>query len=332
MAKELVTKSNSLIKASYYLDLGEWRLITASAALARKAGVEITADTELIISVKEFADLYDLDRTRAYTVLRSACDTLFERQISYLETIDGKKMISRTRWVHKISYTPEENCVAIAFSPEIAPHVANLSQNFTTYYIDNIKKLKSPYAVRLYEQFSRWKNAGSTPEIDPAELKRLMGVEPHLYTTIRLFNRLLVSCVEKINKYTDLQVTLHQIKKWRKVKGYKFDVVLRDSVDTESKNLKLSSYQQRNYANKLVDAMSCNAEINRRLCRFPESNISYPALRTAVANALADPKIAATFLPLLKLVGYGRRGRKKVSRDEKEKEIVEDTISGTFDF
>lgn len=115
MAKELVTKSNSLINASYYLDLGEWRLITASAALARKAGIEITADKELFLSVKDFANLYDLDRTRAYTVLRSACDTLFERQISYLETLNGKKMISRTRWVHKISYTPEENCVALAF-------------------------------------------------------------------------------------------------------------------------------------------------------------------------------------------------------------------------
>lgn len=332
MAKELVTKSNSLINASYYLNLGEWRLITATAALARKDGIEITAERELLLSVREFANLYDLDRTRAYTVLRSACDTLFDRQISYLETIDGKKMISRTRWVHKISYTPEENCVAVAFSPAVAPHIADLSQNFTTFYLENIKNLKSPYAVRLYEQFARWKNAGSTPEIDPEELKRLMGVEPHLYTTIRLFNRLLVSCVEKINKHTDLQVTLHQIKNWRKVTGYKFDVVVRDSVNVSPATLKLSAYQQRTWANKLVDAMEINREINRRLCRFPESSVSYTALRTAVAKALADQKIAATFLPLLKQVGFGKQGRKRVPRDEDGKPIVEDTISDTFSF
>lgn len=332
MAKELVTKSNSLINASYYLNLGEWRLITATAALARKDGIEITAERELLLSVRDFANLYDLDRTRAYTVLRSACDTLFDRQISYLETIDGKKMISRTRWVHKISYTPEENCVAVAFSPAVAPHIADLSQNFTTFYLENIKNLKSPYAVRLYEQFARWKNAGSTPEIDPEELKRLMGVEPHLYTTIRLFNRLLVSCVEKINKHTDLQVTLHQIKNWRKVTGYKFDVVVCDSVNVSPATLKLSAYQQRTWANKLVDAMEINREINRRLCRFPESSVSYTALRTAVAKALADQKIAATFLPLLKQVGFGKQGRKRVPRDEDGKPIVEDTISDTFSF
>lgn len=332
MAKELVTKSNSLINASYYLDLGEWRLITASAALARKAGIKITADKELFLSVKDFANLYDLDRTRAYTVLRSACDTLFERQISYLETLNGKKMISRTRWVHKISYTPEENCVALAFSPAVAPHIADLSKEFTTYYIENIKNLKSPYAVRLYEQLARWKNAGQTPEIELDELKRLMGIEPHLYTSTRVFNRLLISCIEKINEHTDLQITLHQIKKWRTIKGYKFDVVVRDSINETPATLKLSTYQQRTWANKLVDAMAVNQEINRRLCRFPESSVSYTALRTAVAKALADQKIAATFLPLLKQVGWGKGGRKRIPRDEDGKPIIEDTISDTFTF
>jgi plasmid replication initiation protein len=311
---------------------GEWRLITASAALARKAGIEITADKELFLSVKDFANLYDLDRTRAYTVLRSACDTLFERQISYLETLNGKKMISRTRWVHKISYTPEENCVALAFSPAVAPHIADLSKEFTTYYIENIKNLKSPYAVRLYEQLARWKNAGQTPEIELDELKRLMGIEPHLYTSTRVFNRLLISCIEKINEHTDLQVTLHQIKKWRTIKGYKFDVVVRDSINEAPATLKLSTYQQRTWANKLVDAMAVNQEINRRLCRFPESSVSYTALRTAVAKALADPKIAATFLPLLKQVGWGKGGRKRIPRDEDGKPIIEDTISDTFTF
>ena len=241
-------------------------------------------------------------------------------------------MISRTRWVHKISYTPEENCVALAFSPAVAPHIADLSKEFTTYYIENIKNLKSPYAVRLYEQLARWKNAGQTPEIELDELKRLMGIEPHLYTSTRVFNRLLISCIEKINEHTDLQVTLHQIKKWRTIKGYKFDVVVRDSINEAPATLKLSTYQQRTWANKLVDAMAVNQEINRRLCRFPESNVSYSALRTAVAKALADQKTAATFLPLLKQLGFGKQGRKRVPRDEDGKPIIEDTISDSFSF
>lgn len=78
--------------------------------------------------------------------------------------------------------------------------------------------------------------------------------------------------------------------------------------------------------------MEINREINRRLCRFPESSVSYTALRTAVAKALADQKIAASFLPLLKQVGFGKHGRKRVPRDEDGKPIIEDTISDSFSF
>ena len=332
MGKEVVTKSNSLINASYYLNLGEYRLITSSVALARKAGLGITADRPLKISVQEFASLYNLDRTTAYKMLRSACDSLFERQISYLETLDGRKMISRTRWVQRVSYSIEGEGVELVFSSDVAPHIAGLSDKFTTFYIENIKKLRSPYAVRLYEQFSRWKNAGSTPEIDPEELKRLMGVEPHLYTTIRLFNRLLVSCVEKINKHTDLQVTLHQIKNWRTVKGYKFDVVVRDSVDASPTTLKLSTYQQRTWAEKLVAAMDFNKEIRHRLERFPESySPNHAILINAVAEKLANPKIAATFLPLLRQVGFGKGGRKRPHKNEDIKPIRVVHEDGTVD-
>lgn len=332
MAKELVTKSNSLLNASYYLDLGEYRLITASVAMARKTGVGISAENPLTISTAEFASLYDLDRTTAYKMLRTACDTLFERQISYLETLNGRKMISRTRWVHKISYSPEENCVALAFSLDVAPHIANLSKDFTTYYIENIKNLKSPYAVRLYEQLARWKNAGQTPEIELDELKRLMGIEPHLYTKLLVFKKLLNSCLEKINEHTDLRVTYQQKKQGRFIKAIRF---LINSHDFEKgpvspTKIRLTPGQRDSYARKLVDAMAGNRDINKRLCRFPESQISSFALQVAVSNALSKPETVVEFLPLLKQVGF--RQRKRVPRDEDGKPIIEDTISGDFDF
>lgn len=331
MAKELVTKSNSLINASYYLNLGEYRLITSSVALARKAGLGITADRPLKISVQEFASLYNLDRTTAYKMLRSACDSLFERQISYLETLDGRKMISRTRWVQRVSYSIEGEGVELVFSSDVAPHIANLSKDFTTYYIENIKNLKSPYAVRLYEQLARWKNAGQTPEIELDELKRLMGIEPHLYTKLLVFKKLLNSCLEKINEHTDLRVTYQQKKQGRFIKAIRF---LINSHDFEKgpvspTKIRLTPGQRDSYARKLVDAMAGNRDINKRLCRFPESQISSFALQVAVSNALSKPETVVEFLPLLKQVGF--RQRKRVPRDEDGKPIRVVHEDGTVD-
>ena len=332
MAKELVAKSNSLLNASYYLDLGEYRLITASVAMARKTGVGISAEKPLTISTAEFASLFDLDRTTAYKTLKAACDTLFERQISYLETLDGKKMVARTRWVQTIMYSPEENNVALVFSSSVAPHIADLSKDFTTYYIENIKNLKSPYAVRLYEQLARWKNAGQTPDIEPNELKRLMGVEKHLYTRSDVFKKLLDSCLDKINEHTDLQVTYQQKKQGRFIKAFQFIIEIQDSVKEPvlPTKIRLTPGQRDSYARKLVDAMAGNRDINKRLCRFPESQISSFALQVAVSNALSKPETVVEFLPLLKQVGF--RQRKRVPRDEDGKPIIEDTISDSFSF
>lgn len=311
MAKELVAKSNSLINASFYLDLGEYRLITASAAIARKTGVGITADNPIVISTAEFASIYDLDRTAAYKMLRSACNTLFERQISYLETIDGKKMISRTRWVHKISYSHDKNCVALVFSPDVAPHVANLSKNFTTYYLENIKKLKSPYAVRLYEQLSRWKNAEQTPELELDELRRLMGIEPHLYTKMLVFKKLLNSCLEKINKHTDLQVSYTQRKQGRVIKAIRFDIDIRGADEAApAATIRLTPVQRSSYARKLVDAMDSNHDIRVFLERTPVGRVgSRQELIDFVERSLADAKLLPRFIPLLKLVGFRHRQR-----------------------
>lgn len=332
MAKELVTKSNSLLNASYYLDLGEYRLITASVAMARKSGVGISAEKPLTISTAEFASLYELDRTTAYKMLKAACDTLFERQISYLETLDGKKMIARTRWVQTIMYSPEANNVALVFSSSVAPHIADLSEEFTTYYIENIKNLKSPYAVRLYEQLARWKNAGQTPEIELDELKRLMGIEPHLYTKLLVFKKLLNSCLEKINQHTDLRVTYQQKKQGRFIKAIRFLIKSHDfeKEPVSPTKIRLTPGQRDSYARKLVDAMAGNRDINKRLCRFPESQISSFALQVAVSNALSKPETVVEFLPLLKQVGF--RQRKRVPRDENGKPIIEDTISDSFSF
>ena len=49
MARELVTKENSLVAASYSLDLIEQRLILLSIALSRRTGLGLSAQKPLFI-------------------------------------------------------------------------------------------------------------------------------------------------------------------------------------------------------------------------------------------------------------------------------------------
>lgn len=331
MARELVTKENSLVAASYSLDLIEQRLILLSIALSRRTGLGLSAQKPLFITAQEFSSAYGSDVKNAYRQLKSATETLFDRQITYKDVVNGTRGVSRIRWVQKIFYSDSEGAAAIQFSEEVIPLFKELEKNFTSYYLDEIRNLSSTYAIRLFELCSRWKNAGKTPYFTVEELKEQIGVVADSYQELRVFKRLLDKSINQINKTTSLRVSYEQQKRGRSIVGFAFFITSPTPVKQPAPtNIRMTPGQRDKYARKLVDAMNGNREISDRLCQFPESRISAYALRVAVSNALSKPKVLASFLPLLKQVGF--RQRKQIPRDEDGKPIIEDTISANFDF
>ena len=330
--RELVTKENSLVAASYNLDLIEQRLILLSIALSRRTGLGLSAQKPLFITAQEFSSAYGSDVKNAYRQLKSATETLFDRQITYRDVVNGTLGVSRIRWVQKIFYSDREGSAAIQFSEEVIPLFKELEKNFTSYYLDEVRNLSSTYAIRLFELCSRWKNAGKTPCFTVEELKEQIGVVADSYHELRIFKRLLDKSINQINKTTSLRVSYAQQKRGRSIVGFAFFITSPTSVKQPAPtNIRMTPGQRDKYAWKLVDAaMNGNREISDRLCQFPESRISAHALRVAVSNALSKPKVLASFLPLLKQVGF--RQRKRIDRDEDGKPIIEDTISANFDF
>jgi plasmid replication initiation protein len=64
------------------------------------------------------------------------------------------------RWVSGAQYAPGEGYVELNFSPEIAPHLLGLRQQFTTYRIRHAAAFDTVYAWRLYELLKSWQSTG----------------------------------------------------------------------------------------------------------------------------------------------------------------------------
>lgn len=75
--KDLVTQDNSLINASYALDLVEKRLILLAIARSRKSGKGITANDPLEIYASDYAESFNVERQASYMALTSATESLF---------------------------------------------------------------------------------------------------------------------------------------------------------------------------------------------------------------------------------------------------------------
>lgn len=226
MAKNLVVKDNALINASYNLELVEQRLILLSIVEARATGKGVMPNDKLTITANSYMNHFNTNRNTAYQALKDACNSLFERQFSYIETnAKGNDEVVRSRWVSEIRYIENEASVKLIFSPTVAPLITLLEKNFTSYDLEQVAELNSKYSVRLYEIIIAWRSTGKTPMITIDELRQRLGVFDDEYTVTADFKRwVLEKPIKQINEKTDISVSYEQHKQGRKIIGFTFKI------------------------------------------------------------------------------------------------------------
>jgi len=85
--------------------------------------------------------------------------------------------------------------------------------------------MNSAYSVRLYELLVQWKTAKKTPVFELQQFREQLGVENNEYQRMYDFkNRVLDVAVKEINEKTDIQTSYDQVKRGRKIIGFKFVV------------------------------------------------------------------------------------------------------------
>jgi|SRR5690606_287678 len=222
--RELVVKDNALINASYNLDLVEQRLILLAIVEARESGKGINANDPLIVHAESYINQFKVHRNTAYQALKDACHDLFVRQFSYQKVNDrGNIEHYRSRWVSEIGYVDNEAVVKLIFAPAIVPLITRLEEQFTKYELQQVSKLTSAYAVRLYEILIGWRSTGKTPVIELADFRKRIGILDTEYKRMERFKTsVLELAIKQINEHTDIDVEYEQHKKGRAITGFSF--------------------------------------------------------------------------------------------------------------
>ncbi|MEA3641961.1 MAG: replication initiation protein [Lamprobacter sp.] len=212
----IVTKANALIEASYNLTLNEQRIILACAAKldGRKP---MPRDAVFMLDVDEFAELFGTDSRNAYTEMEEAVTKLYERDI---RRIDGK-VRKRLRWVYMAEYRKGEGKVRLGFSPEIAPYLTMLHRRFTSYRLEEIARLRSAYAIRLFEMLAQYVDTGVFV-ITVDEFKQRFGIEEKYDRFSNLKARVIQPAVDDLQAKTSLDISWQGIKKGKSVVRLEF--------------------------------------------------------------------------------------------------------------
>lgn len=310
MQKQLVTKDNSLIGASYSLGVVEQRLIFLAIIEAREQKTLIEAGGLLRIYAQSYAKQFDVEKHTSYEAMKRAVEGLYEAGFAYskLDERSGKIGHYKSRWVDKIGYIDDLGCVELVFASDVIPLITRLEARYTEYELKQVVGLQSEYAIRLYELVIQWRSVGKTNPISLAELREKLGLVDE-YKRIEAFKRRVLDlAVKQINEHTDITVEYEQHKQGRVITGFtfKFRIKAQAKKLLEKKRqcdthdmltpLKMTDKQKGVFADKL-SKMS-------ELANHAKQGEDYKAFAERIENELLDESKQAFYIPYLDKLGF----------------------------
>jgi hypothetical protein len=214
--KKLVVTSNKFLENKCKLTLMEEKILLCVIAKINPFDIDIEAIRYRITDFAKLIGISDDSHTRIHT----ACKSLMTKTVSF--TNDDGDTISASLMA-EVKTSPRSGVVEFEISPSLRKEFIELRRNFTQYELENILKLQSRHAIRIYELTKQYESLGiRTLPID--KLKKFLGIENSYPLFSNLEARVLTPSVDEVNKSTDLNLKYVKNKKGRTIQSVAFHI------------------------------------------------------------------------------------------------------------
>ena len=211
-SETFVVKSNALVEARYRLSLQESHVILWLLTQIRADDEDFKTHS---MKISEFAKMMDIEVDAQYQELQKVTETLMKRVLKIYEP--EKKEWLQVAWLSSARYQSQQEVVTLQFDPNLKPYLLQLKSHFTKIGLVDTMKLKSIYAIRIFELLSQYSPIGKR-EISIDDLRAYCGIKKHEYTGYGMFKLKVIEKAKKeINSKTEYDVDYLQQKDSRKV-------------------------------------------------------------------------------------------------------------------
>lgn len=210
---------------------GKQALKLNSAKLIRAAIMQIVKEDEdlnpYIITIKEFADLLQIDISNVYKCADEITNDIIRNPV-YIKKIDGKNIKwIKIPWVTRCEYNSDMG-IAIKLNDELKPFLINLKKHYTQYTLQEVLAMKSVYAIRIFEMIQSrimskvLPKKGTEIEISVQEIKECCDCADKYSTFSNFKIKVLDKAKEEINRVTMYYMDYSYIKSGKSVVAIKF--------------------------------------------------------------------------------------------------------------
>ncbi|WP_144519640.1 replication initiation protein [Bacillus thuringiensis] len=236
----IVSKSNSLIEANSRLNLVEQKILLCLASNIEPNDRDFKTYT---FPIKQFHDLLGLSGSTKYTELSKITRELLSKVIE----IRIKEELIQVSWLSSAIHNKKKGTIDMRFDPLLKPFLLELSSKFTSYSLANVIKLKSTYAIRIYELLKQYE--GIKERTISLENLRYYLDAIDIYPNYANFKqRVLTPAQKELTQKTDISFEFEEIKLGRKVQKIRFIILSKKKKDSELVHFekKLDEFQQPN--------------------------------------------------------------------------------------
>lgn len=177
-------------------------------------------------TIPELAVFLGITNTNTlYDDIFKICDKLTSQKIA-IKTGSTKQPWSFQPWMSIASF--DGSVLKLALNPTLRPYVMDFNTLFTQYEMHDILRLRSYYALRIYEilkmKYTSCLKKKNSFDFTIEELRDMTGTENKFAQTGHFRDKVLNIAEREINAKTDISVKIEEIKKSRRFIGFRFTV------------------------------------------------------------------------------------------------------------
>jgi len=236
----IISKSNTLIEANLRLNLVEQKILLCLASNIEPSDRDFKTYT---FPIKQFHNLLGLSGATKYTELSKITKELLSKVI---EIRIGQELI-QVSWLSSAIYNKNQGTIDLRFDPLLKPFLLELSSKFTSYKLANIVKLKSTYAIRIYELLKQYEHIKERT-ISIRDLRYYLDANDVYPNYANFKQRVLIPSQKELHKKTDISFGFEEIKLGRKVQKIRFIIHSRKNKEDDLVQFekKLNQFQKPN--------------------------------------------------------------------------------------
>ena len=232
MSKKITaTQDNQLIEACYTLSLNEKRiLLLGIGRIDSRDWPALDRPLRLSITAEEWSQFYP-DAT-PWRAMKRAADTLLTRYLTLHPKVGITQKIS---WFDNVEYHEQEARMTIEFGRMMQVRLMGMIEEFTKIDLLAVNQFKSVYSIRLYELCNQFRSTGFRL-IAVDDFRFAMDCVKKYPKIAMLKQRVITPSVSEINEKSDINISVTEVKRGRKITHFEFTFKLKKNGANEDRN------------------------------------------------------------------------------------------------